>query len=141
MEEIEEIEAFGSPLIRSTHKTTFEITRDRHLTPRGDCIIAVGANKAARDLSAGFKDVARTLGAEIIIIIEAGGEKEIVRARGDPKLTFTHRSDIVVRRSSYICGRTVAIRADKAASDLSRRLVEKLRAPNEPVKIVLIARA
>lgn len=141
MEEVEEIEAFGNPLIKSTHRSTFEITRDEHLTERGDCIIAVGANKAARDLSERFKEVARRPNAEIIIIIEAGGEKDIVRAQGSPNLTFTHQTDIVVRKSSYICGRTVAIKADKAARDLSGRLIEKLRVPGELVKIVLVARA
>lgn len=138
MEVVEEIEAFGSPLIRATHKSTFEVTRERHLTPRGDCIIAVGANKAARDLSDRFKEAAKRAGAEITIIIEAGGVKEIVKAYGSPKLTFTHPTDIVVRKSDYVCGRTVAIRADKAACSLSRELIEKLKLAGEPVKITLL---
>jgi len=141
LEGAEEIKAFGSPLIRATHKSTFEITRELHLTGRGDCIIAVGANRAARDLSKEFKEAARKLGAEIVIIIEAGGVREVVKAYGSPKLTFTHPTDIVIRKSDYTCGRTVAIRADKAARDLSRDLVEKLRRPGEPVRITLLVRA
>lgn len=140
MEEIEEIKAFGSPLIRATHRSTFEVTKERHLTERGDCIIAIGANKAAKDLSEKFKEAARKPNAEIIIIIEAGGVRETVRAQGSPGLTFTHEMDIVVRKSDYICGRTVAIRADKGARDLSRNLVEKLRHPEERVTIILIVR-
>jgi len=141
LEEIEEIIAFGHKLVKSTHKSTFEVTREEHLTERGDCIIAVKANKAARDLSWSFKEVARKLGAEITVIIEAGDVREVVRALGNPNLTFTHPTDIVVRRSSYICSRTIAIRADKAACDFSRRLIEKLRNPEEKVKITLIAKA
>lgn len=140
MEEAEEIEAFGSPLIRATHRSTFEVTRELHLTERGDCIIAVGANRAARDLSEGFKEAARKPNAEIVIIIEAGGVRETVKAYGSPNLTFTHPIDIVVRKSDYTCGRTVAIRANKAARDLSRNLVEKLRRPEEPVRITLLVR-
>jgi len=35
----------------------------------------------------------------------------------------------------------LAIRADKAACDLSRELIEKLKNPQQKVKITLIARA
>jgi hypothetical protein len=140
LEEIEEIIAFGHKLVRSTHKSTFEVTREEHLTERGDCIIAVKANKAARDLSWSFKEAARKPNAEITVIIEAGDVREVVKASGSPNLTFTHPTDIVVRKSSYICSRTVAIKADKAACDLSRRLIDKLRNPREKVKIMLIAR-
>ena len=46
---------------------------------------------------------------------------------------------MVIRKSSYICNRTLAIKADKAAADLSRSLVEKLRKPKQNVEIKLIA--
>lgn len=140
MEETEEIIAFGHELIKSTHGTTFEVTREECLTERGDCIIAVKANKAARDLSQSFKEIARKPNAEITVIIEVNGEREIVKAFGSPNLTFTHPTDIVIRKSSYVCGRTVAIRADKAACDLSRRLIEKLKNPESKVRIILIAK-
>lgn len=140
-EVIEEIRAFGSPLIKATHRSTFEVTRDWHLTERGDCIIAIGADKASRDLSDRFKEAARREGVEITVIVEAGGLREVIRAYGSPNLTFTHPTDIVIRKSNYICGRTVAIRADKAARDLSRDLVERLRRQGEPVRIVLIVRS
>ncbi|MEM1543499.1 MAG: DUF371 domain-containing protein [Candidatus Bathyarchaeia archaeon] len=140
-EAIEEIRAFGHSLVRATHKTTFEVTREDHLTERGDCIIAVKADKAARDLSERFRDIARRPNAEIIIIIEANGERDVVRAYGSPRLTLTHSMDIVVRKSSYVCARTVAIGADKAACNLSRKLIEKLRNPRQEVRIILSARA
>ncbi|MEM2557698.1 MAG: DUF371 domain-containing protein [Candidatus Bathyarchaeia archaeon] len=140
-EAIEEIRAFGHSLVRATHKTTFEVTREDHLTERGDCIIAVKADKAARDLSERFRDIARRPNAEIIIIIEANGERDVVRAYGSPRLTLTHSMDIVVRKSSYVCARTVAIGADKAACNLSRKLIEKLRNPHQEVRIILSARA
>lgn len=136
---IEEIVAFGHPLIKATHRSTFEVTKESLLTERGDCIIAVRANKAAKDLNENFKNAAKKIEATITIIIEVDDEKEVVKAYGSPCLSFTHPTDIVVRRSGYICGRTIAIRADKAACDLSRSLVDKLRRYEKQVRIILIA--
>ncbi|MCX8171272.1 MAG: DUF371 domain-containing protein [Candidatus Bathyarchaeota archaeon] len=135
---VEEIAAFGHPLIRAAHRSTFEVTRESFLTERGDCIIAVRADKAARDLSEKFKEAAKKAEVSMMIIIEAGGEREIVKAYGSPALTFTHPTDMVIRKSSYVCGKTIAIRANKAACDLSRSLVDKLRGHENQVKITLI---
>jgi len=137
VEKTEVIVAYGHPLIRSTHPTTFEITKDELLTEKGNCIIAVKANKAVVDLSSEFKKAAKKENAEITIIIEAGEQRESVKASGDPKLLFTHPTDIVVRKSSYTCSRTLAVKADKAARDLSRALIRKLQNPNQTVKITL----
>ena len=136
---IEVVRARGHPNIRATHPTTFEITREEHLTPRGDCIIAVGADKGARDLSEAFKEAARREEAEITITIEvpSRGLREVVRARGHPGLAFDHPTDMVIRKSDYVCGRTVAIRADKAARDLPRELVEALKDPEVEIIVKL----
>jgi len=45
-----------------------------------------------------------------------------------------------VRKSSYVCSRTLAVKANKAAKDLSRRLVEELRNPRQKVQISLTVR-
>jgi len=131
------IYAYGHELIWSTHRTTLEITKDKTLTERGDCIIAVNADKGAADLSNNFKEYAKRADAKLTITIETDEVKEIVKAEGDPRLSFTAHKDIVVRKSTYVCGRTVAVSADKAASDLSRRLVERLQNPCQKVKITL----
>jgi len=131
------ISAFGHELVCSTHRTTFEVTKDRALTTRGDCIIGVKANKGAADLSEDYKVLARRADADIIVMIEADGIVETVGAKGDPRLTFTDPEDIVVRKSSYTCGRTVAVKADKAAADLSRELIKKLKNPNQKVTVTL----
>lgn len=129
--------AHGHENIQATHETTFEITKEPTLTKRGDCIIAVQATKGAADLPLEFKEAARKKGAQITITIEAGELKEIVRTRGSPRLLFTHPTDLVVRKTDYVCGRTLAIRADKAASDLSRKLVEKIQDANQEIRITL----
>jgi hypothetical protein len=71
------------------------------------------------------------------IKIEADHKVDTVNARGNPQLSLTHATDLVVRKSEYISDRTLAISADKAAKDLSRKLVEKLQNPNQIVKITL----
>ena len=133
----EVIFARGHENVLATHKTTFEITKEALLSEKGDCIIAVSADKALADLSFKFKDWLKRENAKISILIEADNLKEVVSAFGSPKLILSHPTDMVVRKSSYVCDRTLAIKADKAACDLSRKLVEKLRNPRQKVKITL----
>jgi len=130
--------AFGHEKVQSTHKTTFEITKEANLTMQGDCVIAVESTKGAVDLPYEFKKVARKPGAQITIIIEAGELKEIVKAKGSPELQFTHPTDLVVRKSSFLCDRTLAIGADKAAINFSRKFVEKMKDPHQKIKVRLI---
>jgi hypothetical protein len=117
--------------------TTFEITKDTHVTKRGDCIIAVDADRAGADLSPEFKNALQSDSARLTITIEADTEKEIVNASGHPQLTLTHPTDLVVRKSNYVCNRTVAIHADKAAKDFSKTLVKRLQNPKQIVIITL----
>jgi len=130
----------GHKNIQATHKTTLEFTKDTHLSKKGDCIVTVAADKALTDLSAEFKENLRKPHTKLIIIIEADGVIDQVNAHGSPQLILTHPTDMVIRKSDYICNRTLAVHADKAAQDLSKALVEKLKTPQQKVKITLIAR-
>lgn len=129
--------AYGHENIQATHRSTFEITKDARLSKKGDCVVAVSADKSIADLSPEFKENLRRENVRIVILVETEGETEVVSAFGSQRLILTHPTDIVVRKSSYICSRTLAIQADKAACDLSRKLVEKLRNPKQRVKITL----
>jgi hypothetical protein len=140
-EETEIITAYGHENIQATHKTTLEITKDKHLTRNGDCIIAVAANKSLADLSPKFKEELRRKNAILTIRIEAEGVVEEIKASGSSHLILTHPTEIVVRKSDYISNRTLAIRADKTSYDLSKRLVDKLKNPNQKVKITLTAKS
>jgi len=123
----ETLNARGHPNVRSTHRNTFEFTKEGHLTPRGDCIIAVAADKGMGELSEEFKRELKTENRKLQIIIECGGIRETVTAYGHPGLILEHPTDMVVRKTEFICPRTLAIRADKAAKDLDRTLVEELK--------------
>jgi len=136
---VEEIRAYGHPNIRATHRSTLEITKEENLTPRGDCIIAIKADKGLYELSNEFKKIVRKDGSKIKLIIEVEGLKEEITGYGSSKLTLNHPTDIVCRKSSYTCSRTLMIKANKAAIDLNREIIKKLKNPDTPVKIILIA--
>ncbi len=129
----ETIRAYGHPMIRATHRTTFEITKDPYLTPRGDCIIGVNADKSADDLDPRVKDAIRRDDAIIIIVLRAGHVQDIVLAQGSAKLQLSDQRRIVVRKSAYVEPATLAIRANKAARDINRVLVDMLREEEELV--------
>lgn len=134
-----EFEARGHRNVKATHRSTLEVTKDPYLTPRGECIVAVASTKAASELPQEFKELARLDGCRIQLTIEAGGIVDTVAGYGSPTLSFTDDRSMVFRRSSYVCPKTVMVRADKAAIDLDRGLVDALRNPSQLVKLKLEA--
>ena len=133
------VNARGHPNIRATHKTTLEFTKDKHLSRRGDCIVAVAADKGAADLSEEFRKLATKDGTKISIIIEVGPLRAEIHGYGSSNLSFTHPTDMVIRKSRYTCGRTIAIMADTAAADLPREMVKLLQDGGRKVRITLVA--
>ena len=129
-EEVKEtVLAFGHGNIQAVHPSTLMFTKEKHLSKTGDCIVAVGAEKAATDLSFEFKEKLKKPNAKLTIIIEADGSTQQINASGSPKLALTNPTDIVIRKSNYISDRTLAIHADKSSNDLPREFVEKLKNP------------
>lgn len=130
------MEGIGHRNIKATHKTTFMFTRDREISKRADCVVGVGFNHALNDLPDYFKKTLRNRSSKLRITVKVGGLSEVIMAWGDERLTLKSDRDIVVRKSSYICDRTLAVRADKSASDFSREMVSLLRRCL-PVKVML----
>jgi hypothetical protein len=120
--------ARGHPGITAKHRTTLMLTRDREVGPRGNCIIAVSADKAGPDLPQELKDSIRA-GRDILITLEVEGMVEKIHAKGHPLLSLDHPKDLVVRKSRFVCGRTLAVEANKAAADLRRKFVAALKNP------------
>lgn len=131
----QKLTAYGHRNIRATHPTTLEITKEKGLTGRGDCIIAVGANRGAAGLDGRFKEAAKNSHARLTLTLRINGMTDIIRGRGDPGLTFTHPTDLVIRKSRYVCPRTLMVDADKAARDIRREIIRKLRKNNAEVSI------
>lgn len=129
--------AFGHPNILAIHPTTIMLTKDTHVSKTGDCIIAMTADKSAADLTDKFKETLKRPNAKLTITLEAGNLKEQIGGYGSANLILTHPTDIVIRKSNYVCNRTIAICADKASNDLPRELIEKLKDPKQKVKVTL----
>ncbi len=138
---IEKVEAFGHENIQATHPSTLMLTKEKQLSNTGDCIVAVAANKSLADLDETFKQRLKNSNAKLTIIIEADGLSEQINAVGSPKLILAHPAEMVIRKSEFISERTLAIHADKSSSDLSRKLVEKLKNPNQKITITLIVQS
>lgn len=119
--------AWGHKNVRATHKTTFEITREEHLTPRGDCIIAVRSEKSVSDLSQELKKAIRNDLAKMTLYMKTLDAEDVVIGFGSERLLLTSHLSIVCRRSDYICPRTLMIKCDKAAIDIDRELIDYLR--------------
>ncbi len=131
----EEIIAYGHPNITAKHEKTFEITKEENLGKEGDCIIGVRANKACKDLSEEFKNGLKE-GKKVEIRIEVEGISDKIIAFGSPALKLSDEKSIVIRKSDFIDRRTLAILADKAACDIKREIIEKMKNPQTKMRII-----
>jgi len=125
-----EIPFSGHSNILSLHKKTIEITKDSHLTINGDCIIGVNANLACIDLPEKFKKKAQNSNSEIIFTIKVGPHSFTIHGKGSEKLTLKHKNDIVLRKSAFVCSRTLAINCDMASDDIPREIIKELQSQN-----------
>ena len=124
-----EIEFFGHENIRSTHQKTIEITKEKELTPRGDCIVGVGASASCFDIPKNIKEKLKDPDSKIQLSIKVQDQEIVVQGRGHKDLTLTHKEDIVIRKSDFVCPRTLAVKCDKASDILPREMVKILQDP------------
>lgn len=123
----DEVTFYGHPNIQSLHAKTIEITKDEHLTLRGDCIIGVKANKACADLDESFKHRLKSNSAVVRIEIMVGDKSLLITGRGDERLSMLNAHEIVIRRTNFVCPRTMSVLCNKGSSDVPRILVKMLQ--------------
>ncbi len=132
------VTAKGHPNVRATHKSTLEVTREKDLTPRGDCIIAVAADKAAAQLNPKLlSELAE--GYHLAVAVEVEGDIDVFFAQGFRGHKPTSTTSIVIRKSTFRDERTLAVKSTKAAKDIDRGLIEKLANPAAQAKIYFAA--
>lgn len=124
MEEV--VRAHGHEHVSAEHASTFEFTSDDYLTPAGDCILAIEADRVPAEFDPEFVAACQDPDATITATIEAGGYSDTVTGSGHPDLSFENERSIVGRTSDYVDDRTVMVDADAAAGDLNRDLVAAL---------------
>ena len=129
--------AYGHPNVIGKHATTLEITTEEKLTRQGTCIIGVRTTQTLRDLDDEIKTLAKSTRTQIRLSMSVDGLVERIIGRGSPGLTYSDPISMVARTSSFECGRTVMVGADRVASDLDRRFVQKLRTPDIVIKCQL----
>jgi hypothetical protein len=128
---VEVVRAVGHEHVSADHASTFELTTDDWLTPAGDCIVGVEADRTPRDFAPAFREACRDSNAtiEATLVVEAGEREfsETITGRGDPDLTLLDDRSMVGRTSGYTDDeRTILVDGDGAAADLDRDLVAAL---------------
>lgn len=134
-----EIQFFGNENIRSNHQKTIEITKESHLTPQGDCIVGINATSSCADLPQELKDKLKVSDTKVIFLIRVGEHEFRIEGRGHPDLILSHSEDIVIRKSDFICPRTLAVKCDKASDLLPRDMVSLLQNPKTKGTFTIIA--
>lgn len=124
-----EIRFTGHQNIRSFHPRTIEITKESHLTPQGDCIVGVNASSSCADIPNELKKELRDPKSKIRFSIMVNDMIFEVIGKGHPELVLSHQNDIVIRKSDFICPRTMAIKCDKASDNIPREMILALQNP------------
>ncbi|ALI36487.1 hypothetical protein NMY3_02290 [Candidatus Nitrosocosmicus oleophilus] len=133
----EEIQFCGHKNIRSLHTRTIEITKDPNLTLNGDCIIGVSATKSCSDLTSAMKNKIRRNRSivEIDLIVEPFSIK--IHGIGNDNLLLTHLHDIVLRKSNFICDRTLCLSCNVSAIQIPRKMIDLLKDPSKQGLLVI----
>jgi uncharacterized protein len=133
----EEIQFCGHKNIRSLHSRTIEITKDPNLTLNGDCIIGVSATKSCSDLTSAVKNKIRRNQSivEIDLIVEPFSIK--IHGIGNDNLLLTHLHDIVLRKSNFICDRTLCLSCNVSAIQIPRKMIDLLKDPSKQGLLVI----
>ncbi|MBM4240673.1 MAG: DUF371 domain-containing protein [Euryarchaeota archaeon] len=113
--------------VTSNHKSTFEITKDKRIRKSADCIIGVSSEISMKDFPGEIREAIKNENTIIKLQLLTENAKDEIKGYGHDLLTLNHPTDIVCRKSQFKCNRTLMIKADKAAIDLKKELVEDLK--------------
>ena len=131
------IKAKGHENVLSLHKSTFEITKDKDLSLSGDCIIGLDIDKSMVDFPQEFKEKLANDDTKVIVELKTPNAYDTIEGFGHHDLSLSHPTDIVCRKSTFVCSRTLMIKSNKAAIDLNRDLIKDL-ANGESMEVNII---
>ena len=97
------------------------------------------SSSAVRNLPEDLKRVLSSSRGRARLALRVGPLEFTLEGRGDPRLTFSHDTDLVVRKSAFISDRTLMIHADKSSIDIPRDMVRMLQDPNNRVTVEISA--
>lgn len=122
-----QFKAYGNENVVGDHKTTVELTSEDFLTKQGSCIVGIRTEITLNQLNPRIKELAALSSTKIVLKMSVDGLTEQVNGTGSPGLTYTDSTSMVARTSTFECGRTLMVNADKAASDLNRDFIDRLK--------------
>jgi len=134
----EAISFHGHRNILATHYNTLEITTEKEISKRADCIIGVSATKACSDINERLASHIKS-GGKMAFVIKVNEIEFSFTGYGSPDLQLSDSQEIVLRKSNFASSRTLAILSDAAAIDLPRFLIRKLQDPQCKGDLEIIA--
>ncbi|MCK4379713.1 MAG: DUF371 domain-containing protein [Candidatus Lokiarchaeota archaeon] len=132
---LEKVSAYGHENILCTHSTTIEITKEKSVTKKGNCIIGINASKACFDLNRNLKKKIKD-GNKIKITLKLENLQDSFFGFGNKELRLLDKNDMVFRKSNFICDRTVLINCTKSSNEINREIIEKLKMPGKELSII-----
>jgi uncharacterized protein len=99
----------------------------------------VKSSGAVRSLPEDLKLVLSSSSGRGRLALRVGPFEFAVEGRGDPRLSFSHETDLVVRKSGFISDRTLMILANKSSMDIPREMVRLLQDPTNRVTVEISA--
>lgn len=124
-----EISFYGHKNIRSLHTKTIELTTEPELTLKGDCIIGVQARCGCKDIPEEMKKLLQNSKSDVLFTITVNDLSFKVKGKGHDDLILTHPHDIVIRKSSFVCPRTLATNCNVASNSIPRQMIKMLQNP------------
>ena len=131
--------AYGHKNILATHKTTLEFTKDNELSLKGDCIVGVKADFELKEIKQFIKN---SNNKKISITIKTISKikkykkiQETIIAEINPN--FDDDREFVIRKTDFVSERTFAIKANKAAFDLNKDLINYLMKKKNKTAVII----
>lgn len=124
-----EIPFYGHKNIRSLHPKTIEITTVPELTLKGDCVVGVNASCGCNDIPEEMKKLLRNSKSDVLFTITVNDISFKIKGKGHDDLILTHPHDIVIRKSSFVCPRTLATNCNAASDSIPRQMIKNLQDP------------
>lgn len=125
----------GHENLQATHKNTLEFTKDNELTLNGDCIVGVNCNFDAEEV----KKIAKNCN-EIKIRLKLENENQVFDCDAKVNHDFKDNNEIVLRKSNFTSNRTLCLYCDKAAIDIPRKMITKMKDPNQNIEVEFIGK-
>ena len=132
---LETIIAYGHENILCTHNTTIEITKEKSLTKKGNCILGINASKACFDLNDDLKNKIND-GIKFKITLNVEKLQDSFYGFGNKELKLLDKNEMVFRKSDFICDRTILINCTKSSKEINRKLIEQLKIPGKKLSII-----